>query len=121
MYCYFNRGKGNGESIKSNKFDLDFEIVNTLEWMQRKKYHPNAYLERRRNVIRGLKARTKILEVMGRAASTLTIKEVASLAVLSYPVSRHHLRLLEDEQIVRRKGKRPYKWRITGKGQKRLI
>lgn len=34
--------------------------------MQRKKYHPDAYLERKRNVIRGLKARTKILEVMGR-------------------------------------------------------
>lgn len=87
--------------------------------MQRRKYHPNAYLERRRNVIRGLKARTKILEVMGRT-NALTIKEVSSLAVLSYSASRHHLRLLEDEQIVKRKGKRPYKWKITGKGQKRL-
>jgi len=87
--------------------------------MQRKKYHPNTYLERKRNVIRGLKARTKILEVMGRAKA-LTIKEVSSLAVLSYSTSRHHLRLLEDKQIVKRKGKRPYKWKITGKGQKRL-
>ncbi|MBK5190195.1 MAG: hypothetical protein JJE19_01670 [Methanosarcinales archaeon] len=87
--------------------------------MQRKKYHPDAYLERKRNVIRGLKARTKILEVMGRA-NALTIKEVSGLAVLSYSTSRHHLRLLEDEQIVKRKGKRPYKWKITGKGQKRL-
>jgi predicted transcriptional regulator len=87
--------------------------------MQRRKYHPNAYLEHRRNVIRGLKARTKILEVVGRA-NALTIKEVSNLAVLSYSTSRHHLRLLEDEQIVKRKGKRPYKWKITGKGQKRL-
>lgn len=87
--------------------------------MLRKKYHPNAYLERRRNVIRGLKARTTILEVMGRA-NVLTIKEVSNLAVLSYSVSRHHLRLLEDEQIVKRAGKKPYKWKITGKGQKRL-
>jgi len=87
--------------------------------MLRKKYHPNAYLERRRNVIRGLKARTKILEVLGRAKK-LTIKKVSNLAVLSYSTSRHHLRLLEDEHIVKRAGKRPYKWNITGRGQKRL-
>jgi predicted ArsR family transcriptional regulator len=87
--------------------------------MQRRKYHPDAYLERRRNVIRGLKARTKILVVMDRA-SARTIQEVASLTVLSYSVSRHHLRLLEAERIVKRTRKRPYKWRLTGKGQKRL-
>ena len=87
--------------------------------MQRRRYHPDAYLERRRNVIRGLQARTKILEVMDRA-SAQTIQEVATLAVLSYPASRHHLRLLEAERIVKRTRKRPYKWRLTGKGQKRL-
>ena len=88
--------------------------------MQRKTYHPNAYLEHKRNVIRGLKVRTKILQVMAGSAEVCTIKEVADLAVLSYSVSRHHLRLLEDEQIVKRTGKKPYKWKITGKGQKRL-
>ena len=88
--------------------------------MQRRKYHPNAYLERRRNVKRGLKARTKILEVLAAGAKAHTVKEVARLAVLSYSVARHHLRLLEDEDIVKRTGKRPYKWRLTGKGQKRL-
>ncbi len=87
--------------------------------MQRKEYHPNAYLELRKNVIRGLKARTKILDVIA-GADARTIKEVANLAVLSYSASRHHLRLLEDEQIVKRTGKRPYKWKLTGKGQKRL-
>jgi predicted ArsR family transcriptional regulator len=87
--------------------------------MQRKKYHPNAYLELRRNVIKGLKARTKILEVIA-GANARTIKEVANLAVLSYSASRHHLRLLEDEHIVKRTGKKPYKWKLTGKGQKRL-
>jgi predicted transcriptional regulator len=87
--------------------------------MQRKEYHPNAYLERRRNVIRGLKTRTKIIEAIA-GARAYTIKEVASFAVLSYSVSRHHLRLLEDEHIVKRTGKRPYKWKLTGKGQKRL-
>jgi predicted transcriptional regulator len=87
--------------------------------MQRRKYHPNAYLACRRNVIRGLKARTKILEAIV-GANTHTIKEVANLAVLSYSVSRHHLRLLEDEHIVKRTGKKPYEWQLTGEGQKRL-
>jgi predicted transcriptional regulator len=54
------------------------------------------------------------------AANVLTIKEVSNLAVLSYSVSRHHLRLLEAEQIVKRTGKKPYKWKITGKGQRSL-
>jgi predicted ArsR family transcriptional regulator len=88
--------------------------------MQRRTYHPDAYLGRRRNVIKGLQARTKILEVMEDRASAQIIQEVASLTVLSYSVSRHHLRLLEAERIVKRTRKRPYKWRLTGKGQKRL-
>lgn len=87
--------------------------------MQRRTYHPNAYLEHKKNVIRGLKARTKILQVMD-GAKALTIKEVADLTVLNYSVSRHHLRLLGAEHIVKRTGKRPYKWRITGKGQRSL-
>lgn len=86
---------------------------------QRQKYHPNAYLERRRNVTKGLKARTKILEAMGGTKEP-TIKEVSRLAALSYSSSFRHLRLLEEEEIVKREGKRPYKWKITGKGQKSL-
>ncbi|MDI6885589.1 MAG: hypothetical protein QMD22_04440 [archaeon] len=85
----------------------------------KERYHPNAYLARRRNVTKGLKARTKILAVMDRI-NALTIKEVSRLAVLSYSSSLHHLRLLEDEEILKREGKRPYKWKITGKGQKSL-
>ncbi|HUV02506.1 MAG TPA: hypothetical protein VMW67_03530 [Desulfobacteria bacterium] len=88
--------------------------------MQRRAYHPDAYLERMRNVMQGLQARTKILEVMEERESARTIQEVASLTVLSYSVSRHHLRLLEAERIVKRTRKRPYKWRLTGKGQRRL-
>ena len=88
--------------------------------MPRGNYHPNAYLERMRNVIAGLTARTKILNALDDRR-VLTVKEIADLAVLSSSVSRYHLRLLEAERIVKRRGKRPYKWRITGKGQKRLI
>jgi len=87
--------------------------------MRRKQFHPNAYLERRKNVLRGLKARTKLLEAIGRARVG-TIKELSRLAALSYAASRHHLRLLEVEDIVIRVGKRPYRWRVTGKGQKSL-
>lgn len=85
----------------------------------KERYHPNAYLARRRNVTKGLKARTKILAVMDRT-DALTIKEVSRLALLSYFSSLHHVRLLEDEGILKREGKRPYKWKITGKGQKSL-
>lgn len=89
--------------------------------MQRRtSYHPDAYLEHKRNVIQGLQTRTKILEVMGESERARTTQEVASLTVLSYSVSRHHLRLLEAERIVKRTKKRPYKWRLTGKGQRRL-
>ncbi len=86
---------------------------------QREEYHPNAYLGRRRNVTKGLKARTKILEVMGGTKEP-TIKELSRLAALSYSSSFRHLRFLEEEGIVKREGKRPYKWKITGKGQKSL-
>lgn len=94
------------------------------------KYHPNAYLERRRNVAKGLKARTKILEVLAAEMSKseevrekekeLTIKAISSPAAISYSSSLHHLRLLEEEKIVKREGKRPYKWKVTGKGQRSL-
>ena len=88
--------------------------------MPRGTYHPNAYLECRRNVIGGLEARTRILNALDDRGK-LTVKELAEVVALSSYVSRHHLRLLEAERIVKRRGKRPYTWRITGKGQKRLI
>ena len=86
----------------------------------RQKYHPKAFLERKRNVTKGLKARTEILEVLSAREDALTVKSVSGLATLSYSSSFHHLRLLEKEEIVKREGKRPYKWKITGTGQKSL-
>ncbi len=93
------------------------------------KYHPNAYLERRRNVVKGLKARTKILDALATAMSKseevrdekeneLAIKAISRSAAMSYSSSLHHLRLLEEEKIVKREGKRPYIWKVTGKGQR---
>jgi DNA-binding transcriptional ArsR family regulator len=76
-------------------------------------------LERVKNVKRGLKTRTKILSALEKRSSgaAAMTKEKS----LSYGVVMHHLRLLEKEGIVNRKGKRPYFWVLTGLGQKRLV
>ena len=67
----------------------------------------------------GLKARTKILNVLETQVSAAAA--IAEGESLSYGVVMHHLRLLENEGTVNRKGKRPYLWVLTGLGQKRLI
>ena len=72
-----------------------------------------------KNVKSGLKARTKTLNVLETHASTAT--SIAKETSLSYGVILHHLRLLENDGTVYRKGKRPYVWLLTGLGQKRLI
>jgi predicted transcriptional regulator len=76
-------------------------------------------LERVKNVKRGLKARTKILTALEKRSSNAAA--IAKEKALSYGVVIHHLRLLEKEGIVNRKGKRPHFWVLTGLGQKRLV
>jgi predicted transcriptional regulator len=80
--------------------------------------HPNAYLKNIRNVNCGLKARTKILENL--ESQPCSAGKVAKEVAVSYSVVMHHLRLLEKEGIIQRKGSRPYYWVSTGLGQKRL-
>ena len=80
--------------------------------------HPNAYLKKIRNVNTGLNDRSKILEAL--EAKPYSAGTVAKEVGLSYNVVMHHLRLLEKEDIVNRKGTRPYYWVSTGLGQKRL-
>jgi predicted transcriptional regulator len=64
-------------------------------------------------------ARTKILNVLdNRSADAVAI---ARSVGMSYDAVRHHLRLLEAEGTVRRVGKRPCSWVLTGLGQKRLV
>jgi hypothetical protein len=82
-------------------------------------YHPNAYLHHVINVKSGLKARTKILgalEMLPDRAGT-----IARNSGYSYAAVAHHLRLLEAEERVSRRGKRPCIWLLTGLGQKRLV
>jgi predicted ArsR family transcriptional regulator len=85
--------------------------------MLKEAYHPKAFLSIR-NVRPGLTARTRIVLLLEKEASNA--KTVAQKAKLSYAVVLHHLHLLETENILARKGKRPYLWELTGAGQQRL-
>jgi len=81
-------------------------------------YHPNAYIKEKRNTKRGLSVRTCILETIEKKAKTA--RELASECEISYYSCIYHLKVLKSEKIVERSDKRPYKWKITGCGQRRL-
>ncbi|KPV62075.1 MAG: hypothetical protein AOA66_1444 [Candidatus Bathyarchaeota archaeon BA2] len=81
-------------------------------------HHPKAFLTLKRNVRKGLLARTKIVLVLEKKASNAKI--VAQETGLSYVSVLHHLHLLETENILTCRGKRPYLWELTGAGQQRL-
>ncbi len=67
----------------------------------------------------GLRARSKLLVTLDtQPASASTLSKVIKM---SYNTVIHHLRLLEAEGSVQRKGKRPSFWLVTGRGQKRLL
>ena len=72
-----------------------------------------------KNVKNGLITRSRILIAIETQQSDGTA--IAKKKSLSYGVVMHHLRLLEGEGIVSRKGRRPYIWFLTGLGQKRLL
>ena len=82
-------------------------------------YHPKAFLVRKRNVGRGLAARTRIVLSVEEARSTARM--LSSKTGLSYSSVLYHLHSMEDEYIVAREGRRPYTWKLTGMGQKTLI
>jgi len=81
-------------------------------------FHPKAFLSQKRNVKLGLKARTRIILALEKAASNA--RSVANATGLNYNIVLHHLHLLEVERVVTRKGKRPFLWELTGVGQQRL-
>jgi predicted Rossmann fold nucleotide-binding protein DprA/Smf involved in DNA uptake len=87
--------------------------------MFKEAYHPNAYLSDIRNIKRGLRARTKVLNILGERS--VEAKVIAKETGMLYGVVMHHLRLLEAERIVERKGSKPHVWVLTGIGQKRLM
>ena len=87
--------------------------------MFREAYHPNAYLSNIKNNRLGLRARTRILNVLERIS--VDAKTITKEAEMHYGVVMHHLRLLEAEAIVERKVGKPHIWVLTGLGQKRLV
>lgn len=86
--------------------------------MVKEDYHPNAYLIDFRNVKPGLRARTRILNALEKISAEA--KAVAKQTRLNYGVVIHHLKLLEARRLVKRIGRRPSVWTLTGLGQKRL-
>jgi predicted ArsR family transcriptional regulator len=87
--------------------------------MSKETFHPNAHLTKIKNIKLGLKARTRILNVLEK--HSIDAKTVANEAEMHYGVVMHHLKLLEAEEIVERKGGKPHVWLLTGVGQKRLV
>lgn len=84
----------------------------------RRAYHPKAFLSLKRNIRPGLVARTQIVSLLEKDASSA--KVITGNTKLSYAATLHHLHLLEAENILVRKGKKPYLWELTGAGQQRL-
>jgi predicted transcriptional regulator len=85
----------------------------------KERYHPKAFLVAKRNVRRGLIARSRIARFLEKQPSNA--KTIAKETGMSYTAVLHHLHLFEAEKVVVRKGKRPYQWELTGAGQQTLI
>jgi predicted transcriptional regulator len=86
--------------------------------MPRVNYHPKAFLLHTKNIRPGLVARTKIVLVLERESLNAVL--ISKRSGLSYSSVLHHLRLMKDEKIVARSSGKPYSWKLTGLGQKRL-
>jgi DNA-binding transcriptional ArsR family regulator len=80
--------------------------------------HPNAYLRNIRNVKSGLAARSKILFLLDSRGDSAS--KIARASGLTYGVVTHHLRLLECQGTVERRGSKRFVWLATGYGQTRL-
>ncbi len=87
--------------------------------MPKVNYHPKAFLLHTKNVRPGLAARTKIAALLEK--DSLDAALISKKSGLSYSSVLHHLHLMEEEHIVARSSEKPYRWRLTGAGQKRLI
>jgi len=81
-------------------------------------HHPKAFLTLKKNVQKGLLARTRIVSILEKEASNA--KKLAQETGLNYASVLYHLHLLKAENILTCKGKRPYLWELTGAGQQRL-
>ena len=87
--------------------------------MDKDTFHPNSYLSEIKNIKRGLRTRTFVLNILEKGP--FDAGTIGKKAGMHYGVVMHHLWLLETEGIVQRKSSKPIVWGLTGKGQKRLI
>ena len=86
--------------------------------MPKDAFNPNAYLSQTRNLRTGLTTRTKVLNAIENGKNTA--REIAIYSRISYFSSIYHLHLLEREKIISCRGRRPFRWRLTGFGQQKL-
>jgi len=83
-------------------------------------FHPNAFLQLKRNVKAGLVARTKILNVL--ETGNRIAGDVCRASGLTYACVIYHLKSLRTEKLVSRSGtKRPFMWALTNLGQQKLL
>lgn len=83
-------------------------------------FHPNAFLQLKRNVKAGLVARTKILNVL--ETSNKSARNLCRESGLSYACVTYHLKSLRMEKLVSRvSAKRPFMWTLTNLGQQKLF
>ena len=83
-------------------------------------FHPNAFLQLKRNVKAGLVARTKILNVL--ETTNRNAHDICRESGLSYACVIYHLKSLKAETLVSRSGtKRPFMWALTNLGQQKLL
>lgn len=85
----------------------------------KERYHPRAFLIKTRNVRLGLLARSRIARFLEKQPSNANT--IAKGTGMSYAAVLHHLHLFEAENVVIRKGKRPFQWELTGAGQQTLV
>lgn len=85
----------------------------------KKQFHPKALLSSRRNVTKGLAARTKILTVLETGPASAP--EIAKKTGMRYSRVNYHLRSLQTEKIAQStKKRRRNTWSITRYGQQSL-
>jgi hypothetical protein len=87
--------------------------------MSKFSYHPNAFLNQKRNIQPGLSARTQIITFLEKQQSST--KKISVETGLNYNVVLYHLHLLEREKILKHRGTRVYIWELTGSGQQTLL
>ena len=80
---------------------------------------PQSYLMFIRNVRPGLKARTRIITSLRKRA--MPARELVAETGLSYRSVLSHLNAMRRGRVVRKEGRRPYSWSLTGYGQQAVL